>query len=66
MTITTHQIDHLMQSYTRQSRLVDHDKNKVQKAVADTVTLSSAGRKRIFERMKEQAIDQLKIQNREK
>jgi len=66
MTITTYQINNLMHSYSRQNRLVEQGRNKIEKIVNDTVRISSSGKKRIFERMKEQAIDQIKIQNREK
>ena len=66
MSVTTYQINNLMKSYSRQNRIVDQGRKKVTKIVNDTVKISSSGKKRIFERMKEQAIDQMKIQNREK
>ena len=66
MTVTTYHINHLMKSYSRQNRLVDQGRKKVEQIVNDTVKISSAGKKRIFERMKEKAIDQINIQNREK
>jgi len=66
MTVTTYQINNLMKSYSRQNRIVDQGRKKVAQIVNDTVKISSSGKKRIFERMKEQAIDQIKIQNREK
>jgi phage-related tail protein len=66
MTVTTYQINNLMKSYSRQNRIVDQGRKKVTQIVNDTVKISSSGKKRIFERMKEQAIDQIKIQNREK
>ncbi len=66
MTVTTYNINHLMKSYSRQNRLVDQERKKVEQTVNDTVRISSAGKKRIFERMKEQAIDRIKIQNKEK
>ncbi len=66
MTITTYQINHLMKSYARQNRVVDQGRKKVAQVVNDTVKISSSGKKRIFERMKEQAIDKIKLQNREK
>ena len=66
MTITTYQINYLMKSYSRQNRLIDQGKKKVEQIINDTVRISSSGKKRIFARMQEQAIDQIKIQNREK
>jgi phage-related tail protein len=66
MSVTTYQINNLMKSYSRQNRIVDQGRKKVTQIVNDTVKISSSGKKRIFERMKEQAIDQIKIQNREK
>ena len=66
MTVTTYQINNLMKSYSRQNRIVDQGRKKVTQIVNDTVKISSSGKKRIFERMKEQAIDQIKIQNSEK
>ncbi len=66
MSVTPYQINNLMKSYSRQNRIVDQGRKKVTQIVNDTVKISSSGKKRIFERMKEQAIDQIKIQNREK
>jgi len=66
MSITTYHINSLMKSYSRQNRLVEQGRNQVEQMVKDTVRISSSGKKRIFERMKEQAIDRIKIQNREK
>jgi hypothetical protein len=66
MTVTTYQINNLMKSYSRQNRVVDQERKKVAQIVNDTVKISSSGKKRIFERMKEQAIDQIRIKNSEK
>jgi hypothetical protein len=38
----------------------------VQQPFSDIVMLSTAGRKRLFEKMKEHAIDQVKIHHKEK
>lgn len=62
MTITTYHINHIMKSYFKQTRSIDQGSKKVQQSISDTVRLSKAGRKRIFERMKENTIDQVKIQ----
>jgi hypothetical protein len=66
MTVTTYQINNLMKSYSRQIRVIDQERKKVSQIVNDTVKISFSGKKRIFERMKEQAIDQIRIKNREK
>ena len=66
MTVTTYQINNLMKSYSRQNRVIDQERKKVSQIVNDTVKISFSGKKRIFERMKEQAIDQIRIKNSEK
>jgi len=63
MTITTYHINHLMKRYSRQIRLIDQGRKGTPKTVSDTVKISAEGKKRIIERMKEQAIDQVTIQN---
>ena len=66
MTITTYHISHLIKSYFKQNRFINQERRDIKQSVSDTVRLSAAGKKRIFEKMKEQTIDQAIIQNREK
>jgi len=66
MTITTYHINHVMKSYFRQDRSISQEKRKVKQSINDTVKLSSAGRERIFKKMKEHALDQVIIQSKGK
>lgn len=51
-----------MKSYFKQTRSINQGSREVQQLVSNSVKLSTAGKKRLFERMKENAIDQIKIQ----
>jgi hypothetical protein len=55
-----------MKSYFKQIRLPNQTNERVQQSVRDSVALSEAGKKRLFEKMKEHAIDQIKMQCGEK
>ncbi len=62
MIITQYHINHVMKSYFKQTRSINQGSREAQQLVSDSVKLSTAGKKRLFERMKENAIDQIKIQ----
>ena len=66
MTITTYHINHVMKSYFKQDRSNSLESKKVIQSVNDTVRLSAAGRKRIFKKMEEHALDQVMIQSKGK
>lgn len=66
MTITTYHINHVMKSYFKQDRSISQESRKVEQSINDTVKLSAAGRKRIFKKMKEHALDQVIIQSKGK
>jgi len=66
MTITTYQINHMMISYFSQNKSINRENRRIQQSVTDTVRLSTAGRKRIFKKMKEHALDQVIIQTKGK
>ena len=66
MAITTCNANNLMKSYTKQARLIAQRRKNVQQSMIDTIRLSSEGKRRLFEKMTEQAIDKIKIQHREK
>ena len=66
MTSTTYHINYMMKSYFSQNKSINREKRRIQQAVTDTVRLSTAGRKRIFKKMKEHALDQIIIQSKEK
>ncbi len=66
MAITTCNVNNLMKSYTKRTRLITQRIKNVQQSMIDTIILSTEGKKRLFERMKEQAADKIKIQHREK
>jgi len=62
MTVSIYHINHLMKSYFKNSRSTAKGNKDVLQSVNDMVSLSTAGRKRLYEMMKEQAIGQAKIQ----
>ena len=66
MTITIYHINHVMKSYFKQDRSISQESKKVKQSINDTVKLSSAGRERIFKKMKEHALDQVIIQSKGK
>ena len=66
MAITTCNVNNLMKSYTKQTRFIAQRRKNVQQSMIDTIRLSTEGKKRLFERMKQQAVDKIKIQHREK
>ena len=66
MTITTYHINHVMKSYFKQGRSISQESGKVKQPINDTVKLSAAGRKRIFKKMKEHALDLVIIQSKGK
>lgn len=66
MTVSVYHINYLMKSYFKQTRLTNQTNERVQQSVRDSVALSEAGKKRLFEKMKEHAIDQIKMQCGEK
>ena len=66
MTITTYHINHMMKSYFSQNKSINRENRRIQQSVTDTVRLSTAGRKRIFKKMKEHALDQVIIQSKGK
>ena len=53
MTITIYHINHVMKSYFKQDRSISQESKKVKQSINDTVKLSSAGRERMFKKMKE-------------
>jgi phosphoribosyl-ATP pyrophosphohydrolase len=66
MTITTYHINYMMKSYFSQNKSMNRENRRIQQSVTDTVRLSTAGRKRIFKKMKEYALDQVIIQTKRK
>ena len=66
MSITTYHINHVMKSYFKQDRSISQESGKVKQSINNTVKLSSAGRERIFNKMKEHALDQVIIQSKGK
>lgn len=66
MTITTYHINYMMKSYFSQNKSMNRENRRIQQLVTDTVRLSTAGRKRIFKKMKEHALDQVIIQTKGK
>ena len=64
MTITTYDVNNLMRNYSKQTRLINQRKKNVQLSFTDTIKLSAEGKRRLFERMKEQTIDKIMIQYR--
>jgi phosphoribosyl-ATP pyrophosphohydrolase len=66
MTITTYHINYMMKSYFSQNKSMNRENRRIQQSVTDTVRLSTAGRKRIFKKMKEHALDQIIIQTKGK
>ncbi len=66
MTITTYHINYMMKSYFSQNKSINRENRRIQQSVTDTVRLSTAGRKRIFKKMKEHALDQIIIQTKGK
>jgi phosphoribosyl-ATP pyrophosphohydrolase len=66
MTITTYHINYMMKSYFSQNKSMNRENRRIQQSVTDTVRLSTAGRKRIFKKMKEHALDQVIIQTKRK
>jgi phosphoribosyl-ATP pyrophosphohydrolase len=66
MTITTYHINYMMKSYFSQNKSMNRENRRIQQSVTDTVRLSTAGRKRIFKKMKEHALDQVIIQTKGK
>jgi len=61
MTVSTYHINHLIKTYFKQTRLINQARKNVQQSMSDTVRLSTAGKRRLFEKMKEHAIDQVKV-----
>ncbi len=61
MTVSTYHIDHLFKTYFKQTRLINQARKNTRLSIIDTVRLSKAGKKRMFERVKEHAIDQVRI-----
>ncbi|KPJ57682.1 MAG: hypothetical protein AMJ42_04480 [Deltaproteobacteria bacterium DG_8] len=61
MIVNTYHINHLFKTYFKQTRLINQARKNARKSISDTIRLSTAGKKRLFEKMKEQAIDQVKI-----
>ena len=66
MTITTYHINYMMKSYFSQNKSMNRENRRLEPSVTDTVRLSTAGRKRIFKKMKEHALDQVIIQTKGK
>ncbi len=66
MTITTYHINYMMKSYFSQNKSMNRENRRIQQSATDTVRLSTAGRKRIFKKMKEHALDQIIIQTKGK
>ncbi len=66
MTITTYHINYMMKSYFSQNKSMNRENRRTDQSVTDTVRLSTAGRIRIFKKMKEHALDQVIIQTKGK
>lgn len=62
MTVSTYHINHLIKTYFKQTRLINQARKNVQRSMSDTVRLSTVGKRRLFEKMKDNAIDQVKVQ----
>ena len=62
MTVSTYHINHLIKTYFKQTRLINQARKNVQQSMSDTVRLSTVGKRRLFEKMKDNAIDQVKAQ----
>lgn len=66
MTITTYHINYMMKSYFSQNKSINRENRRIQQSMTDTVRLSTAGRKRIFKKMKEHALDRVIIKSKGK